>query len=103
EPDSGVYGLNKQWKAGRMAMGKSSQTSFALGEAFDAVVIDGTQPLIATSSSENRISTFIYAGDPSFIKGTIVGGQWQVKEGIHPEGGKITADFIRVLRELKVR
>ncbi|MCB0855413.1 MAG: formimidoylglutamate deiminase, partial [Bacteroidetes bacterium] len=71
EPDSGVYGLNKQWKAGRMAMGKSSQTSFALGEAFDAVVIDGTQPLIATSSSENRISTFIYAGDPSFIKGTI--------------------------------
>jgi len=101
--DSGRVGFNMALHAGRAAMGNKQSQYFEVGQPFDAIVINETHPLIATSSTDKLLSTFIYAGDPSFISGTITKGQWQVKDGKHLQGENILKDFKVAMKNLAIR
>ncbi|MEZ4775030.1 MAG: formimidoylglutamate deiminase [Bacteroidia bacterium] len=103
QTDSGTYGFRQVWTNGRKAMGENPSGYFQTGKPFDAVVIDERHPLIENSHPENLLSTLIYAGDSTFLLGTIVAGEWKVYEGKHPESGTIFSRFGTTIRELKNR
>ncbi|WP_420582115.1 formimidoylglutamate deiminase [Reichenbachiella sp.] len=101
--DTGLFGVDMALKAGRKAMGNGNKNYFAVGQPLDAVVVDAQAPLIATSRSEHILSTLVYSGDRSHFKGTIVNGDWKVKEGRHLQKGEVVSNFIKSLSELKIR
>lgn len=101
--DSGLFGIDMALKAGRAAMGIHTFEYFKVGEPFDSVVIDADSPLIATSSSDKLLSTLIYAGDPSFLLGTITRGEWRVKKGRHTKNDQILSSYKRSMTELNIR
>ena len=101
--DSGFNGFDMALKSGRAAMGNDSKLYFEVGSYFDAVIINSNNPLIATSKPENVMSTFIYAGDPTFLKGTIVRGDWKVVDQIHTSNDTITSNFVMAVKALGIR
>lgn len=101
--DSGHFGYNMALRAGRAAMGSSATNYFQVGESFDAIVIDASTPLIGASKPEKILATLVYAGDPSFLLGTIGGGDWKVKNGRHLHNEDITRNFWETMSNLTIR
>lgn len=101
--DSGLFGYDMSLRAGRAAMGNLTEGYFKVGESFDAIVIDATCPLTATSSSDKLLSTLIYAGDPTFLMGTITNGTWRIKNGLHANYDEILSGFKKVMADINVR
>ncbi|MEQ8715176.1 MAG: formimidoylglutamate deiminase [Cyclobacteriaceae bacterium] len=101
--DSGHFGFDMSLKAGRAAMGNKATEYFNVGRPFDAIVIDATRPLIATSSADKLLSTLIYAGDPSFLLGTITNGTWRVRNGLHSKYEEVLANFNRAMAGIGIR
>jgi formimidoylglutamate deiminase len=103
EQDSGSYAIRKTLSSGREAMGNSNQKYFEIGQPFDAVVYDGNTPLISTCTINNLLSTIVYASDSSWVIGTIVDGQWIVRNQIHQHQESIVNQFTKTMKTLKVR
>ncbi|UXX80014.1 formimidoylglutamate deiminase [Reichenbachiella carrageenanivorans] len=101
--DSGLFGLDMAWKAGRKAMGNQEEAYFAIGQSFDAVVIDSQTPHIATSSPQHILATLIYSGDRSSFKGTLVRGIWKAKDGKHVSFDSILSQYKKTIAKLKIR
>ncbi|MTI39677.1 formimidoylglutamate deiminase [Fulvivirga lutimaris] len=101
--DSGEYAIKQSQLAGRAAMGNQRQAYFEVGQPLDAVVYDAKKPLLATACSSNRLSTIVYASDSSWVKGTIVNGDWVVKDHNHLKADEIAADFAKTMNALGVR
>lgn len=97
--DSGAIAFHQTLIHGKAAMGNPSGY-FARGDSFDAVVMDELHPLMSATSAENRLSTLIYAGDASFLLGTIVAGEWLVHRGIHKNYDECARKFSQVMKEL---
>jgi formimidoylglutamate deiminase len=89
QPDGAQNALISSWKGGRNAMGLSSKHFFEIGDYFDAVVIDASEPLIATTSLKHLCNTVLYAQNQSMIYGTISAGKWIVKQGKHQHAESI--------------
>ncbi|MDN5200144.1 formimidoylglutamate deiminase [Fulvivirgaceae bacterium BMA10] len=101
--DSGLFALEKSILGGRKAMGNLNNSYFAIGESFDALIIDKAHPLLSCSKIDNLISTLIYAGDPTFMLGTMVNGQWLVKNQHHNNIESIKNRFMSVMADLGIR
>ncbi len=101
--DSGHFGFDMSLKAGRAAMGNPATEYFNVGRPFNAIVIDATRPLIATSGPDKLLSTLIYAGDPGFLLGTITNGAWQIRNGFHNKHEEVLADFNKAMAGIGVR
>lgn len=83
EEDSGVKFFNELYQGGQMAMGRPSHKAFGPGSALDGIVIKNNHPVMVGKEKERRLSACLYSGDSSIFKGTLVAGQWVVKEGQH--------------------
>ncbi|UII34051.1 formimidoylglutamate deiminase [Fulvivirga ulvae] len=103
EPDSGAFGYRHALLAGRKAMGNKNEVYFKEGEPFDAVVYDATAPLLASSSISNILSAIIYSGDVTMTLGTVVNGEWIVKNNEHKLRERITGNFISCIKGLNIR
>jgi len=101
--DSGHFGYDMALKSGRMAMGDSTAEYFQVGQSFDAVVIDKSIPLMGSSRPDNTLSTLIYAGDPSFLLGTLVNGDWKVRNGKHLHAEEVITIFKETISHLNIR
>lgn len=101
--DSGLFAIRTAWQAGRRAMGSPDEDFFVVGQPMDGVVIGNENPLIATASKANLLSTFLYSANPRDYKGTIVQGEWIYKDGQSKNGGPINRNFFEVLKQLKIR
>jgi formimidoylglutamate deiminase len=101
--DSASYAINQSLLAGRAAMGNTEIEYFKVGDTLDAVVYDATSPLLAASSLETVLPTIIYSSDSAHCKGTIVNGEWIVKDNQHKKKEVITSSFVKALAEIKVR
>lgn len=101
--DTGQFGVDMALKAGRKAMSNTCENYFEVGQPLDTLVIDANAPLIATSRPEHILSTLVYSGDRSHFKGTLVNGEWKVKDGHHLLQDKIVTHFKKSLKELKIR
>ena len=81
-------------------MGRDGGEFFAVGRAFDGVVLDPSHPALAERPLERLVSALIYAGDASCIAGTLRRGRWVVRGQVHEHGTKFRAAFARTLKEL---
>lgn len=101
--NSGKYAIEKATLAGRKAMNNFNKDYFAVGESLNACVISKEHPLIQTASNENLLNTIIYSSDETMQKGTIVGGEWKLKNENCADQERIIGDFIKVTRKLNNR
>jgi len=99
--NSGLFALNQLIFSGRKAMGVSTTNFFETGNAFDALVMDGTVPILNVCGAENLTSTIVYASDVSMHLGTMVNGAWVIKKG--QINRSIKKNFIAALKALKNR
>ena len=86
--------------SGRSAMGLSTEEFFVAGQPLDAVIYNGDSPLLNVAGLENLLSTLVYTADGSSVAGTIVDGDWIVKNQFHRNGEEILKDFQRALKGL---
>jgi len=67
------------------------------------VVFNAKSHLVSETSEKHRLATILYTSDSSRILGTLVNGNWIVKQQHHRSGQKIKENFSKVMRELKNR
>lgn len=103
QPDGAQNAFISSWKGGRKAMRLSSAHFFEIGDYFDAVVIDASEPLIATTSLKHLCNTVLYAQNQSMIYGTISAGKWIVKQGKHQYAESIKKNFAETIRKMANR
>jgi formimidoylglutamate deiminase len=95
--------INESVSQGRLAMGRKTSDHFEIGQPFDALVVSATTHLLADTSEKNRLATILFTGDSSRNIGTIVNGNWLVKNQHHQNGHSIKVAFAKVMKELKNR
>jgi formimidoylglutamate deiminase len=103
EGDAAQYMVNQEIQSGRKAMGLNYKNHFEIGQPFDAVVFTSESHLVQNTSEKNRLATLIYTSDSSRLLGTIVNGQWMVKNQHHYSGHSIKAKFSKAMNVLKNR
>lgn len=101
--DSGAYAVDMVIHAGRMAMGNSTKTYFDRGHFFNAVLIDASSPLIASSDLKNVLSTIVYSSDASMQRGSIAYGKLIDSSGTGEKRQEITSKFLACLKALANR
>lgn len=101
--DSAANAIRMAWKSGRSAMGVPEDSPFEIGQPLDLITLDANCPLLASASSKNRLNTFLYSGDPSWISGTMTGGQWKVKNQQHSLKESIHSEFVETLKKANFR
>jgi formimidoylglutamate deiminase len=103
EGDAATYMVNEEIESGRKAMGIQQGNHFEEGKAFDAIIYNSQSHLLAETSDKNRLATLLYTADSSRTVGTIVNGQWVVKNQHHINGHSIKSAYTKAIRELKTR
>lgn len=82
---------------GGKATGEMTSEYFEIGKPLNACVIRDDHPLIESTPLESLADRIVYASDPSWVKGTIVNGEWVIQDGEHAAGDKIAAGFVSAL------
>lgn len=103
EGDAATYLVNHSVTQGRKAMGRKTNDHFEIGQSFDALVINAGTHLLADTAEKNRLASIVYTSDSSRNLGTIVNGQWIVKDQHHVNGRSIKTAFSKAMKELKNR
>jgi formimidoylglutamate deiminase len=103
EGDAARYLVNEEFRTGQMAMGLISGNHFEVGHPLNAVVYDAAAPLMNQTSTQNLMSTIVYASDQAITLGTIVLGKWVVRDQHHRAQSIIRAQFADVMRQLASR
>jgi formimidoylglutamate deiminase len=101
--DASKYLVNEEIATGRKAMGTVMADHFAIGQPFDALIIDAKAPLLENTSLQNILSSTAYAGDVATHLGTLVKGQWVVIGQRHIRREAIREKFSAALRYLNNR
>lgn len=57
----------------------------ATGHRTDLVVLDGQHPLLAHVSGDDILGRWLFAGLNRMVKDVMVGGQWVIQDGRHPD------------------
>jgi len=99
--DDGAHVLfNQTLKSGRKAMScNSRENHFAIGETFDGVVFDGESSLF-NKPLDFLLPSIVYTADSSTILGTIVNGEWVVKNQFHVNDKRIKARFRTTMKSI---
>ncbi|MDH5598052.1 MAG: formimidoylglutamate deiminase, partial [Cyclobacteriaceae bacterium] len=98
----GLYALRESTESGGRVMGKS-ESGLKVGSPLNAVVINSDDGLLASTSMLGKIDTMLYSGDITNHLGTMVRGEWVVKENQHKNIEEIKKAFIKVIRKLEIR
>lgn len=94
------YLLHTAQMQGRLAMGRKTKDHFDVGELFDAVVYNSRSPRLATATKEKLLSVLMYHGNSSMAMGTIVAGEWVVKNQRHVDFDPIRNAFVKTMKEI---
>lgn len=73
--NGGLFAIDKITTAGRKAMNNFQTEFFAVGNSFDACVINADAPLLSNTSLKNLASAIVYTTDVSQIYGTFIRGK----------------------------
>jgi formimidoylglutamate deiminase len=98
--DGATILLNKTLIAGRKAMGIASKDFFETGQPLDAVIFSGKSPLLGHGNTTHLLPGIVYNSDSADISGTLVNGNWIVKDQRHRHGKKILSAFTSTIRNL---
>lgn len=89
--------------SGRRAGGWHTTSLFEKGQPFDALIIDAHHPLIRVTSIDRLLDTIVYTSDTSFNLGTMINGEWTVKDQKHRFQREIADSFEKTMRTLNIR
>ena len=78
--NGGLFAIDQITSAGRKAMNNFQTEFFAVGNLFDACIINADAPLLANTALKNLASAIVYTADVSQIYGTFVGGKLMRKD-----------------------
>jgi formimidoylglutamate deiminase len=98
--DGATVLINKTILCGRGAMGLSKYNFFEIGQPLDAVVYDAKTPLLSQLSHDHVLPAIVYTADSSAVFGTLVNGQWMVKNQRHRDEDRIRKGFKRASKTL---
>ncbi len=71
-----------------------------VGLRADWLVLDGSDPYLATASGDGILNRWLFAGSDRQIRDVMVNGKWVVREGHHAAEEQSNREFAQVLREL---
>ena len=74
--------------------------ALAVGRRADWLVLDGSDPYIATAEGDTLLNRWLFAGHDRQIKDVMVNGRWVVQDGQHPDEASSARAFAGVLREV---
>ena len=100
--DSGFIALKNIYKAGQSTIGNSSNGMFNVGSDFDALILDASHPLLA-SSERSLSATIVYSSDPSMYLGTMICGDWKIRNNKHKNHESFAKAFIQAIHSLDIR
>ena len=103
QQSGGLAAIGQCIRHGRKAMGYNEDSFFQKGDHFNALVIDASNPLIASTGFDHLISTITYTSDGSFNLGTIINGKWIVRGNKHIAGEGIDKAFKKAMKSLGIR
>lgn len=102
--NSALNAISMALHSGRNAMQRQAPSNFfSIGSPFDALVIGQNHPLIASCAFDHLTNTLLYCHDASQNLGTIVNGQWWVKQGHHRQREALLERFKGTLQKLDIR
>jgi len=75
--------------------------AIAVGSRADLVVLDGSDPLLATAATEELLDTYIFAVGSAAVRDVMVGGRWVIRERMHAQDAAIRRDYTGALRSVR--
>ena len=96
---TGMMLLMRALAGGAQAAGRALG-KLAPGARADLVVLDGNHPCLAGRRDDRIADAWIFAGNRNVVKDVMVGGNWVVQDGRHPEEVAIAAEFSAVMERL---
>ncbi|MDV3439603.1 formimidoylglutamate deiminase [Pseudomonas otitidis] len=72
--------------------------ALAVGSRADWIVLDGTDPYLATAEGDALLNRWLFAGGDRQVREVMVGGRWVVRNGHHPAEEATAWAFAEVLR-----
>jgi formimidoylglutamate deiminase len=100
EGDAAQYMIGEALTRGRLSMGRKSADFFELGQSLDAVVYDSTSSRLEGVDEHSLASSLLYH-DSSVILGTLVGGNWLVKDSRHVRKEAITKKYLQAMKVIR--
>jgi formimidoylglutamate deiminase len=97
EGDGARYMISEAVLRGRLAMGRNPTDYFEEGQPLDAVVYDMQSPRLATTDEHDLLPVLVYHGRTSIL-GTMVNGQWVVKDRRHVRGDEIGMKYRNAMK-----
>lgn len=91
--------LSRALAGGAQAVGRPVG-AIAPGLRADLVVLDAEHPLLAGRAGDRVLDAWIFAGNVPPVRHVMVGGRWVVRDGRHPERGRIAAAYRRTVARL---
>lgn len=88
---------------GQKALGQEPGEKISLGKALNAIVLDASHPLLSVTSTAHLLDTMIYATDAAMMLGTLMHGDWVVRNGKHLKIEEISKDFQKAMKNLAKR
>jgi formimidoylglutamate deiminase len=77
-----------------------SSAGLAVGAPADIVVIDTERAAMAGAATAALIDTHVFAPRPGAVRDVMVGGQWRVRDGKHPQRAAIEAGYRAAIARL---
>ncbi len=100
--NAAAYMVGEALLRGRLAMGQTSGSHFEIGRKFDAVVYNARSPRLSVASVDNLLPAIIYHANSSMSIGTIVNGNWVVKNQRHIHFDTIRNTFVSVMKQINL-
>ena len=101
--DAGPYGYHMALSTGCRAMGDRPRQGLEVGQPFDVAVIDAQAPLVCASKPEHLLSTLVYTAGAEVMLGTMIDGQWVIKNQRHVQQEAIVCEFKQAIASLGIR
>lgn len=101
--DTGKFAVDMAWHNGRTAMGEKKSNFLTVGQSLDAVILNANAPLISVSKPENILATLVYSGQSNDLMGTLINGQWVVKNQKHLNQEAVQTSFTKSMRQINIR
>ena len=84
---------------GAQALGQSIGR-LEVGKRADWLVLDGSDPYLATAQDDGILNRWLFAGGDRQVRDVMVNGQWAVRGGRHADEEESARAFTQVLRDL---
>ncbi|WP_444998488.1 formimidoylglutamate deiminase [Aliikangiella sp. IMCC44359] len=72
----------------------------AVGKRADLIVLDGQHPSLYAKQESTLLDAAIFATEKLPVKDVMVAGEWQVKNGFHPQQDLIKESYFKVMDKL---